>query len=252
MGRNRSPRPTAVPDRRSEVRNRQSREERPIRDSGSVSPNLERPIRDSGSVSPNPNRPPRGDRGSRAHADIQSPGDSWRTPESRAHADIRSPGDSWRAPGTPSDRGQASGPTVRGVPGNGGPGVPKICAQDNPNDRKHPDAEFTCATCRREFCGLCKGDDGDCWNCQLLKTKCWACRRNAQEVSMYCCTDCENAVCEDHVYFGNDGLERCARCNARRERADAPSSSSRGRRWARRTIRSRWRRMRWSWISSIP
>ena len=38
---------------------------------------------------------------------------------------------------------------------------------------------------------------------------------------MHCCTDCENAVCDDHIYFGNDGLERCARCDARRERADA-------------------------------
>ena len=60
-----------------------------------------------------------------------------------------------------------------------------------------------------------------CCNCQLLKTKCWACRRNAQEISMYLCTDCGNAVCEDHVRFGSDGLERCARCNTRRERADA-------------------------------
>ena len=55
-GRNRSPRPAAVPDRGSEVRSRQSRGERPIRDSGSVSPNFDRPIRDSGDVSPNPGR----------------------------------------------------------------------------------------------------------------------------------------------------------------------------------------------------
>ena len=38
---------------------------------------------------------------------------------------------------------------------------------------------------------------------------------------MYLCTDPGNAVCEDHVRFGSDGLERCARCNTRRERADA-------------------------------
>ena len=95
-GRNRSPRPAAVPDRGSEVRNRQSRGERTIRDSGSISPNPDRPVRDSGSVSPNPNRNPGGGRVSRAHADTQSPGDSWRTPGSRAHADIQSPGDSWR------------------------------------------------------------------------------------------------------------------------------------------------------------
>ena len=79
VGRNRSPRPAAVPDRGSEVRSRQSRGERPIRDSGSISPNLDRPIRDSGSVSPNPDRHPGGGRGNGAHADIQSPGDSWRT-----------------------------------------------------------------------------------------------------------------------------------------------------------------------------
>ena len=39
VGRNRSPRPAAVPDRGSEVRNRQSRGDRTIRDSGSISPN---------------------------------------------------------------------------------------------------------------------------------------------------------------------------------------------------------------------
>ena len=68
VGRNRSP------DRGSEVRSRQSRGERPIRDSGSISPSLERPIRDSGNVSPNTGRNPGGGRGNRAHADIQSPG----------------------------------------------------------------------------------------------------------------------------------------------------------------------------------
>ena len=72
------PRPTAVPDRGSEVRNRQSRGERPIRDSGSVSPNLERPIRDSGSVSPNPNRPPRGGLlGAELVLTCRLPEDSW-------------------------------------------------------------------------------------------------------------------------------------------------------------------------------
>ena len=38
---------------------------------------------------------------------------------------------------------------------------------------------------------------------------------------MYCCSDCENFTCDDHTYFGYDSLERCARCHARRERADA-------------------------------
>ena len=38
---------------------------------------------------------------------------------------------------------------------------------------------------------------------------------------MYFCTDCGNHVCEDHSYFGSDGLERCARCNIRHERANA-------------------------------
>ena len=27
---------------------------------------------------------------------------------------------------------------------------------------------------------------------------------------MYLCTDCGTHVCENHSYFGNDGLERCA------------------------------------------
>ena len=194
VGRNRSPRPAAVPDRGSEVRNRQSRGDRPIRDSGSISPSLDRPIRDSGSVSPNPNRDPGGGRVSRAHAEAQSPGDSWRTPGSRARADIQSPGDSWRTPGTPSDRGRASAPTARGAPGAGGPGAPKICALDDPNDRRHPDAEFLCVTCNREFCRLCRGDDGDCCNCHFLKMKCWACRKSAQEVS---------AAAHDVVSFGD-------------------------------------------------
>ena len=150
---------------------------------GRISPNPDRPVRDSGSVSPNPNRNPGGGRVSRAHADTQSPGDSWRTPASRAHADIQSPGDSWRTPGTPSDRGRVLAPAARGTPGTGGPSAPKICALDNPNDCRHPDAEFTCATCSREFCRLCEGEDGDCCNCHFLKIKCWACRKNAQEVS---------------------------------------------------------------------
>ena len=38
---------------------------------------------------------------------------------------------------------------------------------------------------------------------------------------MYLCTDCGTHVCENHSYFGNDGLERCARCNIRHERAQA-------------------------------
>ena len=36
---------------------------------------------------------------------------------------------------------------------------------------RHPDAEFTCATCSREFCRLCEGDNGDCCNCHFLKTR---------------------------------------------------------------------------------
>ena len=83
-GRNRSPRPVAAPDRGSEVRSRQLRGERPIRDSGSVSPNFDRPIRDSGDVSPNPGRYSGGGGDNRVHANIQSPGDEWRTPGSRA------------------------------------------------------------------------------------------------------------------------------------------------------------------------
>ena len=220
-GRNRSPRPAAVPDRGSEVRNRQLRGERPIRDSGSVSPNFDRPIRDSGDVSPNPGRYSGGGGDNRVHANIQSPGDEWRTPGSRASADTQSPGDRRRTSGAPSDRGQASAPAARGAPGSGGPDAPKICALDDPNERRHPDAEFSCVTCNREFCGLCRGDDGDCCNCHFLKMKCWACRKNAQEVSMYLCTDCGTHVCENHSYFGSDGLERCARCNIRHERAQA-------------------------------
>ena len=38
---------------------------------------------------------------------------------------------------------------------------------------------------------------------------------------MYLCTDCGTHVCENHSYFGNDGLERCARCNILHERAHA-------------------------------
>ena len=220
-GRNRSPRPAAVPDRGSEVRSRQSRGERPIRDSGSVSPNFDRPIRDSGDVSPNPGRYSGGGGDNRVHADIQSPGDEWRTPGSRASVDIQSPGDRRGAAGAPSNRGQASAPAARGAPGGDGPDTPKICALDDPNDRRHPNAEFSCVTCSREFCGLCRGDDGDCCNCHFLKMKCWACRKSAQEVSMYLCTDCGTHVCENHSYFGNDGLERCARCNILHERAHA-------------------------------
>ena len=221
VSRNRSPRPDVIPDRRSEVRSRQPRGERPIRDSGSVSPNFDRPIRDSGNVSPNPGRHSGGGGDNRVHADIQSPGDEWRTPGSRASADTQSPGDRRGTAGAPSDRGQASAPAARGAPGGDGPDAPKICALDDPNDRKHPNAEFSCVTCSREFCGLCRGDDGDCCNCHFLKMKCWACRKNAQEVSMYLCTDCGTHVCENHSYFGNDGLERCARCNIRHERAQA-------------------------------
>ena len=221
VSRNRSPRPDVIPDRRSEVRSRQPRGERPIRDSGSVSPNFDRPIRDSGNVSPNPGRHSGGGGDNRVHADIQSPGDEWRTPGSRASADTQSPGDRRGTAGAPSHRGQASALAARGAPGGDGPDAPKICALDDPNDRKHPNAEFSCVTCSREFCGLCRGDDGDCCNCHFLKMKCWACRKNAQEVSMYLCTDCGTHVCENHSYFGNDGLERCARCNIRHERAQA-------------------------------
>ena len=194
--------------------------ERPIRDSGSISPSLVW-IGRSAIAGANPGRHPGGGRNNRAHADIQSPGDEWRTPGSRASADAQSPGDRQRTPGAPSDRGQASAPAARGAPGTGGPDAPKICALDDPNDRRHPNAEFSCVTCNREFCGLCRGDDGDCYNCQFLKMKCWACRKNAQEVSMYFCTDCGTHVCENHSYFGDDGLERCARCNIRHERAQA-------------------------------
>ena len=67
VSRNRSPRPDAIPDRRSEVRSRQPRGERPIRDSGSVSPNFDRPIRDSGNVSPNPGRHSGGGGDNRVH-----------------------------------------------------------------------------------------------------------------------------------------------------------------------------------------
>ena len=221
VSRNRSPRPDVIPDRRSEVRSRQPRGERPIRDSGSISPNFDRPIRDSGNVSPSPGRHSGGGGDNRVHADIQSPGDEWRTPGSRASVDIQSPGDRRGAAGAPSNRGQASAPAARGAPGGDGPDTPKICALDDPNDRRHPNAEFSCVTCSREFCGLCRGDDGDCCNCHFLKMKCWACRKNAQEVSMYLCTDCGTHVCENHSYFGNDGLERCARCNIRHERAQA-------------------------------
>ena len=38
---------------------------------------------------------------------------------------------------------------------------------------------------------------------------------------MYFCTDCGTHVCENHSYFGSDGLEQCARCNIRHERAQA-------------------------------
>ena len=122
------------------------------------------------------------------------PTSEWRTPGSRASADTQSPGDRRGTAGAPSDRGQASAPAARGAPGGDGPNAPKICALDDPNDRKHPNAEFSCVTCSREFCGLCRGDDGDCCNCHFLKMKCWACRKNAQEVSMYLCTDCGTHV----------------------------------------------------------
>ena len=39
-----------------------------------------------------------GGRNNRAHANIQSPGDEWRTPGSRASADTQSPGDRRRTP----------------------------------------------------------------------------------------------------------------------------------------------------------
>ena len=38
---------------------------------------------------------------------------------------------------------------------------------------------------------------------------------------MYSCTECGNHICEDHSHFGSDGLEQCARCNIRHERAEA-------------------------------
>ena len=117
VSRNRSPRPDAIPDRRSEVRSRQPRGERPIRDSGSVSPNFDRPIRDSGNVSPNPGRRSGGGGDNRVHADIQSPGDEWRTPGSRASADTQSPSDRRGTAGAPSDRGQASAPAEARVEG---------------------------------------------------------------------------------------------------------------------------------------
>ena len=31
----------------------------------------------------------------------------------------------------------------------------------------------------------------------VLKTKCWACRKNAQEISMYSCSDCEKNICNE-------------------------------------------------------
>ena len=95
-------------------------------------------------------------------------------------------------------------PVASSAPGGDGPDLSSVCAQDNPNDRRHPDASFTCVTCRRKFCSLCQGDDGDCWNCTLLK--CWACRRNAQEISMYTCTDCEKIICNEHTFLGHDCL----------------------------------------------
>ena len=132
---------------------------------------LPRFSRDSGSVSPDPNRQPRNGR----NADVPSPGDSRRNP---------------------ADRGQVAGPTASGAPGGDGPDLSRVCARDNPNDRRHPNASFTCVTCERRFC---RGDDGDCWNCQLLKMKCWACRKSAQEVSMHSCHDCEKNICNAYV-----------------------------------------------------
>ena len=124
---------------------------------------------------------------------------------------------------------------------------PRICAQDNPNDRRHPNASFTCATCEREFCQLCKGDDRDCWNCQLLKTKCWACRKNAQEIS-----DCEKNICNAHTFLGHDCLERCSRCHAGHERAGRgappPPPGGGGLRDHRVTVEG----MRWSFLRPPP
>ena len=102
-GRNRSPRPAAVPDRESEVRNRRSREGRQGCDSGKVFLRTRTALLGMIEV-------------------------AGLMPTSGALA-------SRRTPGTPSDRGRASGPTARSAPGNGGPDVPRICAQDNPNHR---------------------------------------------------------------------------------------------------------------------
>ena len=121
-----------------------------------------------------------------------------------------SPGGSRGTPGAPPDRRQAAGPTASGEPGGNGPDLSRMCARDNPYRREHPCASFVCVTCERDFCELCRGDDGDCCNCQFLKMKCWACRRNALEVSMYSCHDCDKNICNEHTYRGEDCFERCS------------------------------------------
>ena len=57
-------------------------------------------------------------------------------------AHTQSPGDRRGTAGAPSDRGQASAPAARRAPGGDGPNAPKVCALDDPNDRRHPDAEI--------------------------------------------------------------------------------------------------------------
>ena len=47
--------------------------------------------------------------------------------------------------------------TQPSAPDGDGPDLSRICAQDNPNDRRHPNASFTCVTRKRKFCQLCKG-----------------------------------------------------------------------------------------------
>ena len=170
------------------VRARQSRNNRPVRDSGNASKDL--------------NHPPRNDRNNRVGDNAPSPGGSRGTP------------------GAPHDRRQAAGPTASGEPGGNGPDLSRMCARDNPYRREHPCASFVCVTCERDFCELCRGDDGDCCNCQFLKMKCWACRRNALEVSMYSCHDCDKNICNEHTYRGEDCFERCSRCHAAHERAN--------------------------------
>ena len=113
---------------------------------------------------------------------------------------------------TSEGHGRATGPAPAAAAGPGrGPG--EMCSKDDPTDRRHPNARFSCVVCERRFCHPCMGDDGRCMDCHLLMMRCCTCWKSAQEVSMYQCHVCERNICDTHTFLGHDNLERCARCH---------------------------------------